>query len=183
MAAQKPLELILARNLLSSISTPAFLVGEEGALLFYNEAAAVLVGKRFEEIGRLSAQQWTTLFGPFGEDDQPISYERLPATHELSHNRPYHGNFRICAADGQRYEIAASAIPIVGRGGSSGAIVFFWPVNREDECSPEEGASATATLGAEEGASATATVDAEEGASATTSLDAEEARVGARGKA
>ena len=38
MSVQKPLELILARNLLSSISTPAFLVGEDGALLFYNEA-------------------------------------------------------------------------------------------------------------------------------------------------
>ena len=31
--AQKPLELILARNLLSSISTPAFLVDAEGTLV------------------------------------------------------------------------------------------------------------------------------------------------------
>ena len=36
--AQKPLELILARNLLSSISTPAFLVDAEGTLVFFNEA-------------------------------------------------------------------------------------------------------------------------------------------------
>ncbi len=44
MSVQKPLELILARNLLSSISTPAFLVGEDGALLFYNEGAGALLG-------------------------------------------------------------------------------------------------------------------------------------------
>jgi hypothetical protein len=31
---QKPLELILARNLLTSISTPAFLLDEESRLVF-----------------------------------------------------------------------------------------------------------------------------------------------------
>ena len=48
--AQKPLELILARNLLSSISTPAFLVDAEGMLVFFNEAAGALVGRRFERM-------------------------------------------------------------------------------------------------------------------------------------
>ena len=42
--AQKPLELILARNLLTSLSTPAFLVDENAALVFYNEAAGALLG-------------------------------------------------------------------------------------------------------------------------------------------
>jgi PAS domain-containing protein len=51
--AQKPLELILARNLLSSISTPAFQVDERGTLVFFNEAAGALVGRRFEETGAL----------------------------------------------------------------------------------------------------------------------------------
>ena len=35
-AGQKPIELILARNLISSLSTPAFLVDEGGVLIFYN---------------------------------------------------------------------------------------------------------------------------------------------------
>jgi PAS domain-containing protein len=128
MAAQKPLELILARNLLSSISTPAFLVGDEGALLFYNEAAGALVGRRFEDTGRMSAQDWTAEFGPFGRDELPIPYDSIPATVALRENRPYHGNFRICAAGGNHQDIVASAIPIVGPGGSAGAIVIFWPV-------------------------------------------------------
>jgi PAS domain-containing protein len=46
---QKPLELILARNFLTSLSTPAFLVDRTGALLFYNEAAGALLGSSFEE--------------------------------------------------------------------------------------------------------------------------------------
>jgi PAS domain-containing protein len=133
MSVQKPLELILARNLLSSISTPAFLVGEQGALLFYNEAAGALLGRRFEETGVMPAPAWTREFGPFDADEQPISYDQLPATAALRENRPYHGNFRICAAGGSHQDIAASAIPIVGPGGSSGAIVIFWPVSEESE--------------------------------------------------
>ena len=128
MSAQKPLELILARNLLSSISTPAFLVGDQGALLFYNEAAGALIGRLFEETGTMTAQEWVTEFGPFDSDEQPMQYDQIPATLALRDNRPYHGNFRICAAGGNHQDIAASAIPIVGPGGSAGAIVIFWPV-------------------------------------------------------
>ncbi len=137
MSAQKPLELILARQLLSSISTPAFLVGEQGALLFYNEAAGALVGRRFEETGVMPAQEWVSEFGPFGNDEQPMEYAQIPATVALRQNRPYHGNFRICAAGGNHQDIAASAIPIVGPGGSSGAIVIFWPVAEDEEAGEE----------------------------------------------
>ncbi len=56
--AQKPLELILARNFLTSLSTPAFLVDESGALIFYNEAAGALLGISFEESGRMEAKDW-----------------------------------------------------------------------------------------------------------------------------
>jgi PAS domain-containing protein len=132
MSAQRPLELILARNLLSSISTPAFLVGQEGMLLFYNEAAGALVGRRFEETGTMSAEEWTTEFGPFDENDQPIPYDEVPLTKALRQGRPAHGGFRICAAGGRHQDIAASAIPIVGTDGASGAIVIFWPLMEEN---------------------------------------------------
>ena len=55
---QRPLELILARNLLSALSTPAFLVDEGGVLVFYNEAAGALLGKRFEELGTVGPEEW-----------------------------------------------------------------------------------------------------------------------------
>ncbi len=50
--AQKPIELILARNFLTSLSTPAFLVDVSGALIFYNEAAGAMLGISFEESAR-----------------------------------------------------------------------------------------------------------------------------------
>jgi PAS domain-containing protein len=132
-AAQKPLELILARNLLSSISTPAFLVGDDGTLLFYNDAAGALVGRRFEETGTMAADEWTKEFGPFDADEQPMPYDHVPLTHALRKGRASHGNFRICTSGGLHQDIAASAIPIVGHNGSSGAIVIFWPLEEEDE--------------------------------------------------
>ena len=131
MSAQKPLELILARNLLGSVSTPAFLIGEGGTLLFFNEAAGAMLGRRFEDTAILSAADWTSAFGPVDDSGEAIPYESIPATTALRNKRPYHGHFSIKGAGGVRREIAASAIPIVGPGGSSGAIVIFWP--QEDE--------------------------------------------------
>jgi PAS domain-containing protein len=131
MSAQKPLELILARNLLTSLSTPAFLVAQDGQLLFFNEAAGALLGRSFEETGQLPPEQWITTFGPFDEDGKPMRYESIPATRALLDDRPYHGIFRICAADGHQH-IEASAIPIVGSGGMSGGIVIFWPVTDQE---------------------------------------------------
>jgi PAS domain-containing protein len=139
VSAQRPLELILARNLLTSISTPAFLVGEGGTLLFFNEAAGAMLGRRFEDTEELGVADWTSEFGPFDESGEPIPYDHIPATVALRGNRPYHGRFSIKGARGNRVDIAASAIPIVGPGGSSGAIVIFWPVE-EDEESHEEAA-------------------------------------------
>lgn len=128
MSAQKPLELILARNLLSSLSTPAFLAGDDASLLFYNDAAAVLIGRRFEETGPMDVSEWTERFGPYDESGDPINVEATPMTLALRDGRPHHAVLTIRLANGHRQEVEASAIPIVGSGGSSGAIVIFWPV-------------------------------------------------------
>ena len=65
-SSQRPLELILARNLLSTLSTPAMLVNQPGDVILYNEAAGALLGRRFEEAGTMPAGEWVELFGPAG---------------------------------------------------------------------------------------------------------------------
>jgi PAS domain-containing protein len=128
-ASQRPLELILARNLLTAISTPAFLVDDDAQLLFYNEAAGALLGVSFEEAGRMSAEQWTARFGPLERDGKPVSVEELDLTRSLREGRPAHARFRIRAVDGQEHSIEASALPISSAqaGDRSGAIIVFWP--------------------------------------------------------
>jgi PAS domain-containing protein len=127
--AQKPLELILARNFLTSLSTPAFLVDENGALLFYNEAAGALLGISFEESGRMPAEEWSHAVGPFSTGGHPIPIEDLPTTQALRQGRPAHGRFQVRSVTGEEYEIESTALPIVAEGGQEGAMIFFWTRN------------------------------------------------------
>ncbi len=131
--SQKPLELILARNLLTSVTTPAFLVARDGTLLFYNEGAGALIGRPFEDTGQLDLAEWTRRFGPFDENDEPLPFDDLPLTQALKEGRPAHAEFSVRSADGVMHQIAASAMPIVGAAtGASGAMVIFWPVDEEE---------------------------------------------------
>jgi PAS domain-containing protein len=130
-AAQKPLELILARNLMASLSTPAFLVDEDGLLVFYNEAAGALLGKRFEEVGQMGPDEWGHMFGPFNEHGDPIPFDQLPLTIALRQGRPAHADFEIRSLEGNEYRIEVSAMPIVTSSGARGAMAIFWP--RTDE--------------------------------------------------
>jgi PAS domain-containing protein len=127
-AEQKPLELIHARNLLTIISTPAFLVEGDGTLVFYNEAAGMLVGKRFEEAGKMSPEDWRQAFGPVDADGRPIDFEELPLTRALREGCPAHDRFRLRSADGAEHDIEISAIPLVGFAGFQGALAIFWPL-------------------------------------------------------
>jgi PAS domain-containing protein len=124
---QRPLELILARNLLASLSTPAFLVDDSGEIAFFNEAAGGLLGRRFEETGPMPAEEWTRTFGPFDDDGNPVRFDSLEITEALRGNRPAHDSFCIRSLDGTSHSIEASGFPIVGTGGYSGAIIVFWP--------------------------------------------------------
>ncbi len=126
---QKPLELILARNLMSALSTPAFLVDEGGLLVFYNEAAGMLLGKRYEELGTVGPQEWGGLFGPFDADGEPIPDEQLPLVVAVRNGRPAHGEFEIRSADGAVHEVEISAFPILTAHGSQGAIAVCWPAS------------------------------------------------------
>ncbi len=124
---QKPLELILARNLMSALSTPAFLVDEGGLLVFYNEAAGILLGKRFEELGTVGPEEWGAMFGPFDKNGEPIPYDELPLVSAVRNDRPAHANFEIRSTDGALHDVEVSAFPILTAHGSQGAIAVFWP--------------------------------------------------------
>src|SRR5689334_11214033 len=86
-----PLELILARNLVSIISLAALLVDADGHLTFYNDAAAEVIGRHFEETGGLAREQWNADFGPLDADEQPLPSDRLPLAKALRNGRPAFG--------------------------------------------------------------------------------------------
>lgn len=124
---RRPVEIILARGLMSNMSTPAVLVDVAGAVVFFNDAAARVSGLRFEEAGAMTVEQWTTRFAATGEEGQPIPVDDLPLLIALHRERPAHRRMRIRAATGESREIEASAFPIVGNEGVvRGAMAVFW---------------------------------------------------------
>src|SRR4051794_8328170 len=132
--SQKPLPLILARNLITSIATPAFLVDEAARLLFYNEAAGALLGMSFEESGRMEPERWTATFGPFDDSGRPVSLDGLPLAEALREGRPAHSKFLVRSTTGEEHPIEASALPLIAADdASSGAMIIFWPRGEEGE--------------------------------------------------
>ncbi|MDX6682812.1 MAG: hypothetical protein QOG94_2851 [Solirubrobacteraceae bacterium] len=126
MADQRPVELILARGLMSNITTPAFLVDAHGTLVFYNDAAGDLLGLRYEEAGHMELAQWGTRFVPLAPDGRPLDLDELPLSVALRELRPVHLAFSVRAVTGEQRNIEASAFPIVGNAGVRGAMAIFW---------------------------------------------------------
>jgi PAS domain-containing protein len=124
---QQPLDLILARNLMTVLEIPSFLVDADGALVFFNEAAGELLGKRFEETGRLTRDRWNEI-GPVDSDGNPIDPHGMPLRVALREGRPAHGRFHICTDDRTIVEVETSAFPLVSSGDFHGALVVFWRV-------------------------------------------------------
>ena len=127
---EQPLELILARSLVSIVSLAAFLFDVDGNIAFFNEAAADVIGTPFEAVGRLTRTQWNEEFGPFDEEGRPLDSEALPLTVALREGRPAYGRFRIRTERGMQ-EIEAGALPLIGPAGYHGAMVVFWVVPEE----------------------------------------------------
>ena len=124
---QKAVELILMRQLASSLAMPIFLVDPAGNLVFYNEPAEQLLGSRYDETGEMSVGQWSSLFTPIGEDGAPLPGEALPLNIALHKHRAAHLAFWIRGLDGVSRKIGATAFPLEGQGGRQlGAVGIFW---------------------------------------------------------
>ena len=130
--AQKPLELILARNLISSLSTPAFLVDAEGTLVFFNEAAGCAARPALRGGRALGPSEWGQAFGPFDAAGEPIPWDELPLTIALRRGRPSHSRMHIHSAAAPSTTSRSARCPIIGTEGIRGAIAIFWPVGAED---------------------------------------------------
>jgi PAS domain-containing protein len=127
-AADQPLELILARNLISIISVAAILVDPDQRIVFYNDAAAEIVGSPFEEIGTLPQEEWNARYGPFDENGAPVPPDELPLSIAVREGRPAYARFHIRGERGP-LEVETGALPLVGPAGYHGAIVVFWVID------------------------------------------------------
>jgi PAS domain-containing protein len=125
--AQYPIELILTRQLASQLAMPVFIVDVQGTLVFYNEAAEGILGRRFEETGAMTAIEWAEVFTPRDEAGRPLAPETLPLMIAVRDGRPAHAHFYIHGFDAVDRCIEVTAFPLIGHADRRvGAVAIFW---------------------------------------------------------
>ena len=77
----------------------------------------------------MEAKDWGHRLAPFDETGELAPIEEREMTKALRAGKPAHGHFKIRSAQGEHFEIEASALPIVAEGGQEGAMIFFWTQN------------------------------------------------------
>ena len=131
MAAYE-IEIILNRQLADCLSIPVFITDTVGNLIFYNEPAEQVLGKRFEETGEMPVEEWSTIFKPLDDNGNPLPPEELPLVKTLKDEFPYHKSFRIESLKGEVQNISVTSYPIISRTGKFiGAVAIFWKVKNK----------------------------------------------------
>jgi PAS domain-containing protein len=124
---QKQLVLILAREFASNLSTPMLVADARGYLVFYNEAAEAVVGRRFSESGEMRLDDWVAAFEPRTVASEPLPPERRPPRIALDERRAAHLRYLVTSADGVEREIEVTAFPLFAQTDEFvGIVVIFW---------------------------------------------------------
>lgn len=128
-AGGKPLPLILARELASNLATPMFLLDARGVLVFYNDAAALLIGKAYGEIGEIPAEEFGAVLDLRTPDGEPLRRRDTPAGIAFFERRPAHRTVAATGYDGVQRLVHATAYPLFGAAAEMyGVVSVFWQV-------------------------------------------------------
>jgi PAS domain-containing protein len=126
------IEIILNRQLADCLAIPVFITDTEGNLLFYNEPAEEILGKRYEETGEMTVEEWSTVFKNKDVNGEPLPPGELPLVKTLKNQLPYFKTFCIESLQGKAEKISVTSYPIIGRsGGFLGAVAIFWRSSEE----------------------------------------------------
>jgi PAS domain-containing protein len=127
MTKQQPIEIILLRQWASHMATPIWIAGNRGELLYYNESAEGLLGRRFDEAGQMRLRDLPKIFETTTPEGKPISEADLPLGKALRERQPAHLRVRITALDGKSRLLDITAVPLLVQGGAYlGALAMFW---------------------------------------------------------
>ena len=123
----KEIEVILMRHLASCLAMPIIIVNPEGTLIFYNEPAETIIGRRFEETGELARDEWLSLIDATDNNGNSIPTPERPITLALSQHQPTHQSFWLRGLDGVRRHIDITVFPLIGQADRYlGVVAIFW---------------------------------------------------------
>ncbi len=125
----KPLPLILARELASNLATPMFLLDARGVLVYYNDAAALLIGKAYGDVGEMPAEEFGAILNLKTPDGEPLRRRDTPAGIAFFERRPAHKTVAATGFDGVQRLVHATAYPLLGTEAEMhGVVSVFWQV-------------------------------------------------------
>ena len=132
-AAQHHLVLILARDFASRLATAVFVVDVRGTVIYFNEAAERVLGRRFIEGRGMPAEEWSTVFEPTDDEGNPVHLVDLPLGVAIRERHPDHARLRIRGTDGVERRIEVTAFPLFAHEDEClGAIAIFWEQPADD---------------------------------------------------
>jgi hypothetical protein len=121
------LPLILARELAANLATPMFLINGEGTLVFFNEAAELLLGKSYAEVGGITANEFGTMLDLGHPDGTPMRRRDSPAGVAFYKREPTHQTVLATTLGGSRGLFEVTAYPLFGHVGEMhGVLTVFW---------------------------------------------------------
>ncbi|HZH37272.1 MAG TPA: PAS domain-containing protein [Flavisolibacter sp.] len=121
------IEIILNRQIADCLGIPVFITDTSGNLLFYNESAEEILGKRYEDTGEMSVTEWGTAFNNKDDFGNPLPADELPLVKTLKNQLPYHKTFWIKSLQGRAERISVTSYPVISRSGKFlGAVAIFW---------------------------------------------------------
>ncbi len=125
--SEPSLPLILARELAANLATPMFLIDAGGILVFFNEAAELLLGKSYGEIGGITALEFGAMLELENVDGTPMRRRDSPAGVAFYDREPAHRTLLATTLDGTRQPFEVTAYPLFGHVGEMhGVLTVFW---------------------------------------------------------
>jgi PAS domain-containing protein len=127
--AQLPVEVILMRQLASYLATPILGIDPDCNLLFFNEPAEPILGRRFDETGLIPLAEWSAVFRVSDERGAPIAPDDLPIVIAARRGEQSHRRTWLRGSDGVGRPIESTCFPILGQSGRIlGGVAIFWEV-------------------------------------------------------
>jgi PAS domain-containing protein len=124
---QPDLVLIVGRAFATKLATPMLIADARGDLVYFNDAAAEVIGRSYLDVGKLPASRWQELFEPRTFDEKPLTVEQTPSGIALLERRPVHGSFAFRGLDGREREITVTAFPLFSHPDEIvGVMSIFW---------------------------------------------------------
>jgi hypothetical protein len=106
-----------------------FLIDARGVLVFYNDAAALIIGKAFGEMGEIPAEEFGAVLQLKTPEGESLRRRDTHAGLAFFERRPSHKKLAATGYDGVRRLVHATAYPLFGTTEEMhGVVSVFWEV-------------------------------------------------------